>query len=77
MNDEHVPEMQKGTYCHAKTGNVYEVIGVAIHTETNEPLVVYRPKYESAHEYFVRPYEMFFESIEIDRVTQPRFMKID
>ena len=66
-----------GTYLHAKTGNLYEVIGVALHSETSEQLVVYKPLYESTYELFVRPYEMFIQTVEIDGKTVQRFKRID
>ena len=54
---------------------VYQVgamIGVARHSETLEPLVVYRPLY-NATGWWVRPHAMFFETITIDGVARPRF----
>lgn len=69
-------EALKGTYRHTKSGKKYTLLGVALHTETEELLVVYKPLYESEYELFVRPYDMFFESIEIDGVIRPRFEKI-
>jgi hypothetical protein len=64
-----------GRYRHYKGGE-YEVIGVARHSETNEPLVVYRPLY-NASGWWVRPHAMFFESVDIAGVVQPRFSRID
>ena len=37
---------------------LYEIIGVATHSETREPLMVYRPLYDDGGMY-VRPLEMF------------------
>jgi hypothetical protein len=71
-----IPFIQKGTYRHSKTGNYYEVVGVALHSETLEPLVVYRPHYESTAELFARPYDMFVGTIEIDGFEHPRFERI-
>lgn len=65
----------KGVYRHTKSAKMYEVIGIALHTETNEKLVIYRPLYNSEHEFFVRPYAMFFETIELDGKSVPRFEK--
>lgn len=67
-----LPEVKLGRYRHYKGGD-YEVIGVARHSETLEPLVVYRPLYNESG-WWVRPYGMFFESIEIDGRIQPRFV---
>ena len=38
---EAVQTIQTGRYRHFK-GNAYEVIGIARHSETEEPMVVYR-----------------------------------
>jgi hypothetical protein len=66
-----LPEAKPGRYRHYKGGE-YEVIGVARHSETLELLVVYRPLYNNTG-FWVRPYAMFFEEIEIDGRRQPRF----
>ena len=66
-----LPETPLGRYRHYK-GGAYEVIGIARHSETHEPLVVYRPLY-TASGWWVRPHAMFFETVTIDGVTQPRF----
>jgi hypothetical protein len=50
------------------------VIGVARHSETLEPLVVYRPLY-NAKGWWVRPHAMFFESITVDGTVRPTFEK--
>ena len=41
-----LPDTPLGLYCHYKGGQ-YEVLGVARHSETLEPLVVYRPLYNA------------------------------
>ena len=66
-----LPATPLGRYRHYKGGD-YEVIGVARHSETTEPLVVYRPLY-NASGWWVRPHAMFFETVENDGVRQPRF----
>lgn len=48
-------------YRHFK-GNLYQVIGIATHSETEEKLVVYQAQY-GEHRLFVRPYQMFAEEI--------------
>ena len=70
-----LPEAQCGRYRHYKGGE-YEVIGVARHSETLEPLVLYRPLYSHSG-LWVRPYAMFFEDIEFEGQRQPRFARID
>ena len=60
-----------GRYRHYKGGE-YEVIGIASHSETHEPHVVYRPLYGEG-KLWVRPLAMFVENVLVDGVTQPRF----
>lgn len=71
------PTIQKGTYRHNKKGQLYEVIGVALQTETNEPLVIYRPLYDNEYKLFARPYEMFTEVVELNGKMKPRFEKVN
>ena len=66
-----LPILPLGKYRHYKGGE-YEVMGVARHSETLEPLVVYRPLYNDSV-WWVRPYAMFVEEIEIDGIRQSRF----
>lgn len=56
MND-----IKLGKYKHFK-GNYYEVIGLAIHTETNEEMVVYKALY-GEYGLFVRPAKMWNEEV--------------
>lgn len=68
--------MELGLYKHYK-GAIYEVIGVARHSETLEELVVYKATYQNAGEnLWVRPLTMFAETIIIDGVKKKRFEKI-
>ncbi len=55
-------------YRHFK-GKHYEVIAIATHTETEEPMVVYRALYGEGR-VFVRPYDMF--AGEVDREKYPQ-----
>ena len=68
-------EIKLGKYRHFK-GMEYEVIGVAKHSETLAPMVVYRALYGD-RELWVRPYEMFREIIERDGKRMRRFERID
>lgn len=72
MNDlAPLPGVNPGRYRHYKGGE-YEVLGVARHSETLEPLVLYRPLYNDSG-LWVRPYAMFFEDVEHQGRRQPRF----
>lgn len=66
-----LPTLPLGRYRHYKGGE-YEVIGVVRHSETEEPLVLYRPLYNDSG-WWVRPFALFVEQIEIDGRLQPRF----
>lgn len=63
--------ISKGRYRHYKGGE-YEVIGVAHHTETEEPLVVYRYLYGDFG-LSVRPLHMFVGHVLVDGQKRPRF----
>jgi hypothetical protein len=64
-------EIKLGRYQHFK-GNEYEVVGVAKHSETLEPMVVYRALYGDGG-LWVRPASMWNEVIERDGKIFPRF----
>jgi hypothetical protein len=67
--------MKSGTYRHYK-GGLYEVLGIARHSETEEELVVYRALYGEGG-LWVRPLVMFQESVEVDGRDMPRFTPAD
>ena len=64
-------EIKPGRYRHYK-GQEYEVIGIARHSETLEDLVVYRALYGEG-EIWVRPKEMFLDTVEVDGKKVRRF----
>ena len=64
-------EIKPGTYRHFK-GNLYEVIGVASHSETLEPMVVYRALY-GERGLWVRPAAMWTEIVDRDGYHGSRF----
>ncbi len=67
-----------GTYKHAKTGNLYRILGVAKHSETLEDLVVYEALYDNPKsKLWVRPLSMFEEEVEIEGQKKKRFERID
>jgi hypothetical protein len=63
-----------GKYRHYKGGE-YEVVGIATHSETHEPHVVYRPLYGEGG-LWVRPLSMFIENVVVDGRTVPRFAPV-
>lgn len=77
MSEEKFPPLiitAPGLYRHYK-GNMYEVVGSVRHSETLEPMTLYRAVY-GEHGLWVRPAVMFEEEVVIDGAAQPRFAKI-
>ncbi len=70
-----LPMPRLGRYRHYKGGE-YDVVGVVRHSETLEPMVLYRPLVGAAG-LWVRPYAMFFERVDVDGSSQPRFALMD
>ncbi len=66
--------IQAGVYRHYK-GQDYQVFNVAHHSETEQPLVAYRCLYGD-FSWWVRPVDMFKESVEKDGTTVARFAYI-
>ena len=64
-------EIKPGKYRHF-TGNYYEVIGTAFHSETMEPMVVYRALY-GQQGLWVRPAAMWSEIVDKPDYHGPRF----
>ena len=64
-------EVKLGRYRHFK-GMEYEVIAIARHSETLEPMVVYRALYGEGG-FWVRPASMWNETVERDGVIYRRF----
>lgn len=64
-------ELQKGKYRHFK-GKKYELIDIALHSETLEPMVVYRALYGEKG-LWVRPASMWTEEVHRNGYHGPRF----
>lgn len=68
-------DLKPGKYRHFKGGE-YELIGIAKHSETLEPMVVYRALYGEGG-LWVRPAAMWNEIVEKENYTGPRFVPIE
>lgn len=68
-------ELKPGKYRHFK-GKEYELIGIATHSETLEPMVVYRALYGEGG-LWVRPAAMWSESVSKADYHGPRFSPIE
>ena len=75
MTDDLPPliNIPPGLYRHYK-GMLYEVIGTVRHSETLEPMTLYRALY-GEQGLWVRPAAMFNENVVIDGISQPRFAR--
>jgi hypothetical protein len=69
-----LPSIPPGLYRHYKGGE-YEVLGVVRHSESLEPLVLYRPLHADSGAW-VRPFGMFLETVVHGGVRQPRFSRV-
>jgi len=73
-------ELKLGKYKHYK-GKKYEVIGLALHSETLEELVIYRALYDSEefghNALWARPKSMFLGTVNLDGKEIPRFRHIE
>ncbi len=77
MPDQNLPPLivtPPGLYRHYK-GNLYEVVDTVRHSETLEPLTLYRALY-GERGLWVRPAAMFMEEVEVNGIQQPRFAKV-
>ena len=68
-------EIKLGKYRHFK-GNEYELLYVAKHSETLEPMVVYKALY-GEQGIWVRPAAMWSEHVEREGYSGPRFAPIE
>ena len=66
-------ETPPGRYRHYK-GMLYEVVDTVRHSETLEPMTLYRALY-GERGLWVRPAAMFNENEVIDGISQPRFAR--
>lgn len=68
-------ELKPGKYRHFK-GKEYELLGIARHSETLEPMVVYRALYGDGG-LWVRPATMWTEQVDREDYQGPRFVPVE
>lgn len=70
-------DIQYGKYQHYKNKKLYEVIGLARHSETLEEMVIYKALFRcdtfGHNQVWIRPKSMFFEQVEYNGCRLPRF----
>ena len=54
--------LKPGTIVRHFKGSYYKILGVGIHTETEETLVVYKEL--RLHDIYIRPYDMFLSKVD-------------
>ncbi|MEI6483153.1 MAG: DUF1653 domain-containing protein [Betaproteobacteria bacterium] len=69
-----LPNLPTGHYRHYKQLD-YEVLSVVRHSETLEPLVLYKALY-GEQGLWVRPFAMFTEEVVVNGMRRVRFEKI-
>ena len=73
--EEAIRTIPPGKYRHFK-GNEYEVTGIARHSETGEPMVIYRALYGEGS-LWTRPASMWNETVERGGKICRRFCRLD
>jgi len=67
-------DLKPGRYRHFK-GLEYRLLDIATHSETLEPMVVYKALYGKGN-LWVRPADMWSEQVETEDYSGPRFVYI-
>lgn len=74
--DQQFPDLPLGIYRHYK-GKDYRLLGIARHSETLEPHVIYQALYDDDEfgnaALWVRPYSLFIETVETEVGKVNRF----
>ncbi len=71
-----IEKIKLGRYQHFKRGGMYEVIGVAKHSETGDELVIYQDVNDK-NKIWARPLSMFMEEVEKGGKLVKRFKCLD
>ena len=70
-----------GKYKHYKNDKLYEIIGLARHSETHEDMVLYKALYHcdefGDNQLWVRPKQMFFEHVMHNGKMVRRFQRVE
>jgi len=76
-----IDDIPCGKYQHYRTEKLYEVIGVARHSETHEEMVIYKALYPcdefGNNQVWARPKAMFLEQVEHQGQSVPRFQWVN
>ncbi len=76
-----MPKISNERYQHYKNNKLYELLGIARHSETLEEMVIYKALYHSAqfgeNQIWVRPKAMFFEHVMYNGCIVPRFKRLN
>ena len=75
MTPEQAQTLVGREFVHFK-GKRYRLVAIAKHSETLEPIVVYRALYGEGG-VWVRPFAMFFEDVDRDGYRGPRFRLVE
>lgn len=68
-----IEKPQAGDVYQSYKGNLYMIMGRAIHTETTEEMVIYKSDGEVV---FVRPLHLFMQDVEINGKKVARYQKV-
>ena len=74
LYEEAIKQIQPGRYRHYK-GNEYEVLYIAKHSETLEPMVIYKALYSDG-DIWTRPASMWNDIVEKDGEKKRRFTMV-
>lgn len=75
---EEARSLQLGQYVHFKDiHHVYEVLGVARHSETLEEMVIYKSLWNGEGSIWARPLASFIGEVDTPEGRRPRFAKLE